>query len=142
MPAIPVDTHVPASFERRRRRSVNLVRALELFLDKLAADFDASHVVIADSSGLVQARTGAQEECYAVAAYAPLIGRTLDVAARDRLIESLSQYVDTARTSNTAVRAFEVHGATLVACVIGRDGAKKDVAIARALSGARRILAA
>jgi hypothetical protein len=142
MPTSPTDSLAPAPFERRRRRSVNLVRALELFLEKLAADFNASHVVIADASGLVQARTGAQEECYAIAAYAPLIGRTLDVSARDRLIESLSQYVDSARASNTAVRAFEVHGATLVACVVGRDGAQKDVAIARALSGARRILAA
>ncbi len=127
---------------RRRRRSPNLLRALELYLEKLAADFDASHVVIADSSGLVQARNGDSEECYAIAAYAPLIGRTLDAAARERLIESLSQYVATARPANTAVRTFDVHGATLVACVVGRDGAQKDVAIARALAGARRILAA
>jgi hypothetical protein len=138
-----VQTTPPEStFERRRRRSVHMVRALELFVEKLARDFGASHVVIADGSGLVQASHGAQEECYALAAFSPLIGRSVDSAVRARLGAALAQYVPVARDANTAIRAFDVHGATLFACVLGRDGASKDVAVARLLTGTRRILAA
>lgn len=140
-PSIPSNT-TPPSLERRRRRSSSLGRALELYLDKVRADFGASHVVIADSSGLVQAASGETEECYALAAYAPLVARSVDTPTRGRIVESLAQYVERAGETNTAVRSFDVHGATLFAAFIGPSGATKDVAIARVLSGARRILAA
>lgn len=132
----------PVAWERRQVRSNQLARALELYFDTIAGAFDLSHVVLADHSGLVQTCHGDPDDGYALAAYAPMLGRAVDPFTRDRIAESLQQYVPGATTDRISLRTFELHGETLYAIVVGPGGAARDVALTRVMAGARRILSA
>jgi len=129
------------TFERRRLRSPNLARAMELLLAAVGEAFNLSHAVVADHSGLMQASWGDPDDGHALAAYAPMLHRTMDPLIRERIIETLAQYIPRADSSRIAIRHFTCGGESLYVCVLGDPGASKDVALCRALSGARRILA-
>lgn len=127
-------------FERRRLRSAHLSQALELYLRAVGRSFHLSHVLVADHSGLLQANAGDHDECYALAAYAPMLDRAIDPATRARILETLVQYVPGAQPHRISLRRFDVFGETLYVCVIGDGGAGKEVALSRAVTGSRRIL--
>jgi hypothetical protein len=130
----------PVTWERRQVRSNQLGRSLELYFETIADAFDLSHVVLADHSGLVQTSHGDPDAGYALAAYAPMLCRAIDPFTRERIHDSLNQYVPAADEERLSLRPFEVLGETLYAIVVGPSGASRDVALTRVMTGARRIL--
>ncbi|MFT4704801.1 MAG: hypothetical protein ACI81R_002509 [Bradymonadia bacterium] len=129
------------NFERRKVRSVNPNRAISYLFRSIARDADVGHMALADKRGLLLVHAGEEETCDVLAAYAPLLSQTVDPESRDTLLGTMTSYLSEASPEKISVRRFEYAGEALFLCALGKIGAGKDVAVCRAISGARRILA-
>lgn len=128
--------------ERRRTRAATLGASLELLLQSTADAFSLCHLVLADRNGLQHAAVGDAAECHALAAFGPMLDRSLDPRTREMLTASLEQYVPAARTHAMLVRRVDVGGQPLYLCAVGPKESTLAVAVQRAASGAQRIFAA
>lgn len=136
----PAPNHV-VPFERRKVRSSNPNRAMTHLFDAIARDAEVQHMALADQRGLLLVHSGEEGTCDVLAAYAPLLSKTVDPSSREVLLDTMSGYLATARPERIAVRRFDHGGEPLFLCALGEQDARKDVAVCRAVSGARRILA-
>lgn len=127
--------------ERRTRRSEVLRTALHYQLLYCVERFGLDAMVLADTRGMVIASSeGASPKALALAAYAPLLARKTSLRLRERVLESLSDDGVEAALDTLAVRRIEVVGVELVLCALGTEGARKHLAICRAMEGVRRML--
>lgn len=129
------------NFERRKLRSNQPNRAITFLFRAVADSHDVSHVALADSRGLLLVSHGDPAACDVLAAYGPLLFKTVDPITREHILTTLAQTIEGARPENLSVRRFMVDGEPLFLCILGEPGAAKDVALNRAVSGSRRILA-
>ncbi len=130
------------SYERRKLRSNQANRAITFLFRAVADSHDVTHVALADSRGLLLVSWGSQAECDVLAAYGPLLFKTVDPISRNHILETLSDSITGARADRLSLRRFVVDDEPLYLCVLGEPGAAKDVALNRAVNGSRRILAA
>ena len=126
--------------ERRQARSEQLVVAVRLAFESVAQAFELSHLVLCDSAGFAFAGIGNEREVEALAAFAPMLHRSGEPAARHRVLEALGDCVFAAETGRLSVRSFDCSGSTFLVCGVGSRGATKDVGVFRAITAARRIL--
>jgi hypothetical protein len=125
----------PSPPDRRQRRSDDPVTALHYQLSSTRRDVGAEAVVLVDDSGCMLAGAGAWPVCEELAAYAPLFADS-SVAFRPAVstrLASLSAEVETL--------SFEVEGQLVVLSARGSRSPRQE-ALARAVDGVRRILAA
>lgn len=127
--------------ERRRVRSANTNRAMNYLFEAITDSTDVSHIALADSRGLLLVHSGAEPACDVLAAYAPLLTQTADTDAREQLLGTMSAYVTEAAPERITVRRFAHKGEEMYVCALGGETVSKDVAVCRAIRGARRILA-
>ena len=129
------------SFDRRKLRTTNSNRAMQLLFSSTAGRYGLEMVALADSRGLLLVNWGDPQACDVLAAYGPLLVRTVDASERAQIFSTLSMLVPSATPGRLSVRRVSTHGEDLYLCVVGGTGATKDVALGSAASGARRILA-
>lgn len=127
-------------FERRKLRATSMGQSLELLFSAVAEAHGVKHVALADARGLPLAHHGDPDHCEILAAYGPLLYRTLDAPSRRRVLESLLGCIPNADPETISVRRIDQFDEELYLCVLGERGAGKDVALNRAIAGARRIL--
>jgi hypothetical protein len=127
--------------ERRRSRSIQLNGALRLLFENTARRAGLSHLVLADGSGLMHAGIGEHGDCESLAAYAPMLERVAEPAARRQVFDAMAAAVPGLSRETMTIRRLEIAGETLFVCAIGAPGSMKDIAVTHAMAGARRILA-
>lgn len=127
-------------FERRKLRSNQANRAIGFLFQAVAESHEVSHVALADSRGLLLVNQGDEQACDVLAAYGPLLFKTIDPITRQHILQTLTASIPGASADRLSLRRFSAHGEDLYLCVIGEPGAAKDVALNRAVTGARRIL--
>ena len=127
--------------ERRKLRSRNLKRSIELLFESVRETFELRVLTIADESGLMIIGAGAASECDAVSAYAPLLGEAKSRRVHGQIVETLAPFVDRPFTGEVSVRSFEAQGDQLYLCVVAESGAVDASGVFRSISGVRRILA-
>ncbi|MCB9508105.1 MAG: hypothetical protein H6698_08805 [Myxococcales bacterium] len=130
-----------ATIERRKLRTSNSNRALGFLFTAVAESYTLSLVALADARGLLLVHWGDAQQADVLAAYGPLLVRTVDPASRAHILDTLAATVPSATPARLSVRRVACHGEDLYLCVVGEPGAAKDVALNRAISGTRRILA-
>ena len=128
-------------YERRKLRSSQANRALGFLFQSVADSHDVSHVALADNRGLLLVHWGESRACDVLAAYGPLLFKTLDPISREHILATLEATITDAERDRISIRRFKAHGEDLYLCILGEQGATKDVALNRVVSGARRILA-
>lgn len=136
-----VETTTSQPAERRRVRSTNASRAMNYLFEAITDTTEISDLALADSRGLLLVHSGSEPACDVLAAYAPLLTKTLDSDARHQLLGTMASYVNDASPDRITVRRFAHHGEELYVCALGGETVSKDVAVCRAIRGARRILA-
>lgn len=129
------------AIERRKLRSNHPNRAVGFLFEAVADRHDVTHVALADESGLLLVNSGDEHECDVLAAFGPLLFKTLDPIGRQHIVSALAETIPTATVERLSLRRFDVDGETFFLCVLGAPGAAKDVALNHAVTGARRILA-
>jgi len=126
--------------ERRRVRSSQARTAASHLLERIAATHALASLALCDEQGLVVVATGNTEMAEVLAAYAPLLTRTLDAISRARLLDSVSEQLPGLQMDRVSVRPFTLEEDQLFVVAVGDLGAGKDVAVCRALTGCIRIL--
>jgi hypothetical protein len=117
--------------ERRVRRSSSRDLALGFQLEHVRDRARLEALVLADEDGLVVANAGDAAVCREVAAYAPLLARSILGVALPPLL----------RGAEVAIRVVEVHGQPLYLASVG-GGVARDALLAHSARGVHRILAA
>jgi hypothetical protein len=122
-------------FERRRRRSDDLITALHYQLSSVRTEAQIEALVLVDECGCLVAGAGAWPVCEELAAYAPLLARpgVITSATLGSRIAALS--------SEVLVRTLDIDGAEALICGSGGGEGRAD-SIARAAVGCCRILGA
>lgn len=126
--------------ERRKARSSQARTAASLLLERIAATHALTSLALCDEQGLVVVATGNTEMAEVLAAYAPLMTRTLDAISRARLLDSIGDHMPSLQLDRVSVRPFTLEEEQLFVVAVGDLGAGKDVAVCRALTGCIRIL--
>ena len=126
--------------ERRRVRSSQARTAASHLLERIAAAHALASLALCDEQGLVVVAAGDGEMAEVLAAYAPLLARTLDAVSRARLLDSISDQLPNLQVERVSVRPFSLESEQLFVVAVGDLGAGKDVAVCRALTGCIRIL--
>ncbi len=126
--------------ERRRVRSSQARTAASHLLERIAAAHALASLALCDEQGLVVVSAGDGEMAEVLAAYAPLLARTLDAVSRGRLLDSVSDQLPNLQVERVSVRPFTLEEEQLFVVAVGDLGAGKDVAVCRALTGCIRIL--
>jgi hypothetical protein len=132
---------LPVATDRRKTRSSELITALGLAFRSVANQFDLTHVVLSDRGGISYAGHGPSDEIEILAAFSPLLAGAAEQSAQQRIGQAIEDNVPTVANGRMSARAFEINGTRFVVSVVGRNGASRDVALCRAMSSARRILA-
>ncbi|MFT6400230.1 MAG: hypothetical protein ACJAYU_005000 [Bradymonadia bacterium] len=127
-------------YERRKLRSNQANRALGFLFESVADTHDVTHVALADNRGLLLVHWGEARSCDVLAAYGPLLFKTIDPISRSHILDTLASTIQGADSDRISIRRFKAHGEELYLCVLGEPGAAKDVALNRVIGGARRIL--
>lgn len=135
-----MQTQTEPTLERRKLRSNQASRAIGYLFQAVADSHQVEHVALADSRGLLLVNWGDAQVCDVLAAYGPLLFKTVDPLTRQRILDTLVCSVDGATPDRISLRRFSANGEDLYLCVLGAPGAAKDVALNRAVTGARRIL--
>jgi hypothetical protein len=132
---VPQDATVPASGERRRRRSDDPITALHYQLAHTRAEARLEAVVLVDDSGCLVAGAGAWPLCEELAAFAPLLADRRAVASA--VVGSRLAAIE----PEVFVRPLSLDGVDALLCGRGGegDGTRADL-IASAANGCRRIL--
>lgn len=126
--------------ERRKVRSSQARTAAAHLLERIAATHALASLALCDEQGLVVVATGDAELAEVLAAYAPLLTRTLDAVSRARLLDSVGEQLPMLQLDRVSVRPFTLEEEQLYVVAVGDLGAGKDVAVCRALTGCIRIL--
>jgi hypothetical protein len=120
--------------ERRRKRSEDVLEALELQLEACREQAGLEAMVLGDGDGLCLAWAGQDASCKEVAARMALVNQK---------IENFEGVVlSPERRWNVRMRRFEAEGSDLYVCAIGGGGEKRAHQVHRSIGGVSRILAA
>lgn len=90
--------------ERRRVRSSQARTAASHLLERIAAAHALASLALCDEQGLVVVSAGDGEMAEVLAAYAPLLARTLDAVSRGRLLDSVSDQLPNLQVERVSVR--------------------------------------
>ncbi|TVQ95739.1 MAG: hypothetical protein EA398_17060 [Deltaproteobacteria bacterium] len=126
--------------ERRRQRSGDRIRAIQLLLDRVRTQHDQEILVVADADGLLVAASGSPEAAEALAAYAPLLHRTPHGRARAGLLAHLSTWSPGATADGLHVRRITIEEATFFVAAAGPRNSRTEAGLFRAQTGLVRIL--
>lgn len=126
--------------ERRRKRSGQTLEALTYQLEHIFQKESLHNFTLGDPRGLVIAQAGNCHESEVLAAYAPMLARSLNERYRQQVMSRMNSVMPTTTLDSIHVRRFEVEGQTLYLTLVGRPGVYRDVGLYRAITGVRRIL--
>ena len=129
------------SEDRRLRRSEYATRALGLLFSSIADSSVLTHLVLADSQGVLHGHSGDETSCDILAAYVPLLFKAVDVETRGQIQATLDRSLSGDGPRRVSLRRFWVEGEAYFLCALGAPASMRGEAVSRALSGARRILA-
>jgi hypothetical protein len=132
-------TVVDFATNRRQRRSSQAHTAITYQLEHIFENQNLHNFVLGDSSGLVLAGAGGEQESAVLAAYAPLLA-TYHGNSRRRVLDKVASMVEGFDENALSIRSFEVDGETLYLCSVGRGTAARQASLYRAITGIRRIL--
>jgi hypothetical protein len=132
-PGASYDFSMSTTAERRRRRSRDTIRALELQLDASRRAGALEAMVLSDGDGLLLASTGDREACQEVAARLPIIGR--------RVAQFEGTLLSAGKSLRVRMRRFVVGTCELYIAAVGGGGESGERAIGGSIGGATRILA-
>ena len=130
----------PMRTDRRQRRSEVTLEALTYQLEHIFERESLHNFTLGDSRGLVIAQAGDCHESEVLAAYAPVLARSVDGRYRRRVLSRVNSIAPTITVDSIHVRDFEVDGERLFLTLVGRPGVYRDVGLYRAITGVRRIL--
>ncbi|RVU45777.1 hypothetical protein FRC91_13475 [Bradymonadales bacterium TMQ1] len=126
--------------ERRRRRAERPELALGYQLDQVVRDFALRCCVLVDEQG---AMVAASPDCPSAFMQA-LVGLAPTMAVvpehRETHLQTLRRHNPLLECDEVAVCAFRAGGRRLFIAAVGQEAVMNDVAIFRAITGARRIL--
>lgn len=125
--------------DRRKHRSNQTNRAIELQLEHLLDQYQFHTMVVCDRDGLRLSSVGDDVDHQCVAAFTPYIGEAVGQDREGFASDLLDELGDFEDPTHVAVRSFPAQGAKLYVCAISprRDGV--DVALDHAVAGIRRI---
>jgi hypothetical protein len=128
--------------DRRKKRSANTHRAIELQLEHVVEQYKFYSMVVSNRDGLYVASAGEAIDRDCVAAYSPYIGEALGEDREGFKHDLLDEIEVGEAPKHVAVRSFPAEGAKLYVCVVSprRDGL--DVALDHTVQGIRRIFRA
>lgn len=128
------------TIERRRRRSDQTLTALTYQLEHIYRNEGLRNFTLANTSGLVIASAGDPLESEVLAAYAPLLARSVERRFRHQVIARIQNLLPDLKAEALHVRQFQVDGEVLFLTLAGKPGVYRDVGLYRAITGVRRIL--
>ncbi len=126
--------------DRRSRRSQQTLEALTYQLEHILERENLHNFTLGDRRGLVIANAGDRRESDVLAAYAPVLARSLDDRHRRRVLARINTLLPTLPVESIRVRRFCVDDEDLFLTLVGRPGVYRDVGLYRAITGVRRIL--
>lgn len=126
--------------ERRSRRSKQTLTALTYQLEHILMNEDLRNIVLGDSSGQIIAGAGDHFESDVLAAYAPMLSKSVNQRFRLQIFSRMEPLLPGVALENIYVRHFEVDGEPLFLTLCGDPGVYRDVGLYRAITGIRRIL--
>ena len=130
---------LPFASERRRQRSENTYEAIKFQLEFIHESQALRNIVVADSRGLLIACAGDTEDANVLAAYAPLMARTIEKTRYLDIMERVKGFIPELREERAAFRTFNIDGEDLFICLVGKAGVMRHADLYRAVSGIRRI---
>lgn len=128
------------SAERRSRRSNETLTALTYQLEHSLMNENLRNISLGDSSGQGIAQAGDAFESEVLAAYAPLLSRSVNQRFRLQIFRRMEPLMPGVTLENIYVRQFDVDGETLFLTFCGDPGVARDVSLYRTITGVRRIL--
>ena len=131
-----VSTFVP---NRRRRRSDQPLQALTYQLEHIFERENLHNFTLGDARGLVIAQAGDIHESNVLAAYAPMLARSVAGRYRRQVLSRIGSVIPTITVDSIHVRRFKMEGQQLYLTLVGRPGVYRDVSLYRAITGVRRI---
>ena len=126
--------------ERRTRRSKQTLTALTYQLEHILIHEELRNIVLGDSSGQTIAGAGDHFESEVLAAYAPMLSKSVNQRFRQQIFTRMEPLMPGTTLENIYVRQFEVDGETLFLTLSADPGVYRDVGLYRAITGIRRIL--
>lgn len=126
--------------ERRSRRSKETLTSLTYQLEHLLMHEDLRNLALGDSSGQLIAQAGDLLESEVLAAYSPLMSRSVNQRYRQQIFQRMEPLLPGVAPDSVYVRQFEVDGEVLYLAFCGDPGVARDVSLYRAITGVRRIL--
>lgn len=130
----------PVMPERRQRRSPQTLTALTYQLQHIFEREGLRNFTLGDSKGLIIARAGDDIESEVLAAYAPLLAKSVDRRFRQQVLSRIEHMVPDINPESVHIRQFSVDGESLFLTLCGKPGVYRDVGLYRAITGVRRIL--
>lgn len=127
--------------ERRKRRSSEPLQALTYQLEHVFERNDLHNFTLGDERGLVIAQAGDIHESEILAAYAPMLARTVDRRYRRQVLSHINSVAPTLSVDSIYVRRFRHDRQAFFLTLVGRPDLYRDISFYRAISGVRRILA-
>lgn len=127
--------------ERRRRRSDQPLQALTYQLEHIFERNELHNFTLGDSRGLVIAQAGDIHESEILAAYAPMLARTVDRRYRRQVLSHINSVAPTINVDSIYVRRFRLDHQAFFLTLVGRPDIYRHISLYRAISGVRRILA-
>ena len=128
------------SIERRNQRTNDPTTALALLCKAVEARTQVEDLVISYESGEVFAAAASSHTSAAFAALAPIIARTSDTPARQRMFGFLNRLTDT-KPAQTAFRRVATPTGAVHVAVRGSNFAARDNALRQVSAGLGRIVA-
>ena len=125
--------------DRRKKRSANTHRAIELQLEHVVEQYRFYAMVVANRDGLYVTSAGEAVDVDCIAAFAPYIGEAVG-EDREGFKQDLLDEIDVGDApKHVEVRSFPAEGQKLYVCAVSprRDGV--DIALDHTVEGIRRI---
>ena len=134
-------TVLPLYAERRRRRSNKPLQALTYQLEHIFERNELHNFTLGDCRGLMIAQAGDIHESEILAAYAPMLARTVDRRYRRQVLSHINSVIPTITVDSIYVRRFRLDHQAFYLTLVGRPDVYRHLSLYRAISGVRRILA-
>ena len=131
----------PVPPERRYRRSHQPLTALTYQLEHIFEKEKLCNFTLGDSNGLIVASAGNPVESEVLAAYAPMLAKSVARRFRRQVLSRVESMMPGITPESVHVRQITVDGQPLYLTLAGRPGIYRDVGLYRAITGVRRILA-
>lgn len=126
--------------DRRVHRSTQTLTALTLQLQHVFEKEGLRNFALGDNNGMVITSAGDAREAEALAAYAPLLARSVDRRYRQQILSRIDGLIPGITPETLHVRRFEADGQELYLTLVGQPGAYHRAGLFRAITGVRRIL--